>query len=103
PFHLRVWEDQDTAPDPLAALRATMRPWGWFRVILWQAGPDPIAALKGVRDALACGLDEAKEALSDLPREVLVDVEERFAREAVEKLRKAGCDAELALPSKPMG
>jgi ribosomal protein L7/L12 len=100
-LYFRVWESEGSGPDPLAALRASERPWGRYRVILWQVGPDRIAAMKAVREALSCGLAEAKEALADLPREVLIDVDQRFAREAVEKLSNAGCDAEVVAPSPP--
>jgi ribosomal protein L7/L12 len=100
-LYLRVWECPGEGHDPFAALRAQSRPWGRFRVILWQVGPDRIAAMKAVREALACGLTEAKVALADLPSEVLIDVDERFARAAVEGLRAAGCDAELVAPAPP--
>lgn len=68
-------------------------------MILWQVGSDRIAAMKAVRDALACGLAEAKEALAELPREVLVDVSEPFARDAALRLADAGCDAEVVAPA----
>jgi hypothetical protein len=98
-LRLRVWECEP-GPDPFAALRASARPWGQFRVILWQLGPDRIAAMKAVRDALACGLEEAKQALSELPAEVLVDVDETFAQKAAAKLLNAGCDAEVVVPAR---
>lgn len=100
-LHVRVWECPGDSEDPFAALRAQPRPWGRFRVILWQVGSDRIAAMKAVRDALACGLSEAKEALAELPREVLVDVSEQVARDAALRLTEAGCDAEVVAPAPP--
>lgn len=87
------------AGDPFAMLRQRPIPWGRFRVILWQIGPDRVAAMKAARDALGCGLAEAKAALEDLPREILVDVGEEHAKQAADALRRAGCDAEVVLPA----
>jgi ribosomal protein L7/L12 len=97
--HLRVSECPHGQKDPFAALRAREVPWGQFRVILWQLGPDRIAAMKAVREALGAGLAEAKAALEDLPREILVDVGEDHAKAAADALRRAGCDAEVVAPS----
>jgi ribosomal protein L7/L12 len=97
--HVRVWECPHGQKDPFAALRSTEIPWGQYRVILWQIGPDRIAAMKAVREALGAGLADAKTALEDLPREVLVDVAEDHARAAAETLRRAGCDAEVVVPA----
>lgn len=96
---LRVYECPHGAGDPFAMLRERRIPWGRFRVILWQLGPDRIAAMKAVRDAVGCGLAEAKAALEDLPREVLVDVGEKHAKAAAAALAQAGCDAEVVLPA----
>ncbi len=98
-LRVRVWECPSGVPDPFAMLRGRPGSWGRFRVILWQIGPDRITAMKAVRDALGCGLGEAKAALEDLPREVLVDVGEEEARRAAGVLGAAGCDAEVVLPA----
>lgn len=98
-LRLRVWECPHEVPDPFAALRARPLPWGMFRVILWQVGPDRVAAMKAAREALGAGLEEAKAAIENLPREVLVDVSEAYARQAAEVLKGAGCDAEVVAPA----
>ncbi|AUX44677.1 uncharacterized protein SOCE26_061440 [Sorangium cellulosum] len=97
---VRVEECPHGAVDPLVHLRARPIPWGPFRVILWQLGPDRIAAMRAVRESVGCGLAEAKAALEDLPREILVDVSEEHARRAADLLRQAGCDAEAVLPAR---
>lgn len=97
---VRVAECPHGVPDPFATLRGQAVPWGRFRVILWQVGPDRIAAMKAVREALGCGLGEAKTALEDLPREILVDVGEEHARRVAGVLVQAGCDAEVVLPAR---
>jgi ribosomal protein L7/L12 len=96
---LRVYECPHGARDPFAMLRERPIPWGQFRVILWKIGEDRIAAMKAVRDALGCGLADAKAALQDLPREILVDVGEEHAKEAAAAFVRAGCDAEVVLPA----
>jgi ribosomal protein L7/L12 len=98
-LRLRVRECPQGASDPFAMLRGRPGSWGRFRVILWQIGPDRITAMKAARDALGCGLGEAKAALEDLPREILVDVGEEEARRAAGVLGAAGCDVEVVLPA----
>jgi hypothetical protein len=97
-LHLKVWECPGDVPDPFAMLRASLIPVGRARIILWQVG-DRIAAMKALRASLGCGLDEAKEALADLPRELLIDVDVAYAKKAVEELVRSGCDAEVVLPA----
>jgi hypothetical protein len=98
-IRIRIHECPHGLRDPFAALRAPAIPWGRFRVILWQIGADRIAAMKAVREVTRSGLAEAKAALGDLPREVLVDVDEPCARSAADVLAKAGCDVEVAAPA----
>ncbi|WP_437573960.1 ribosomal protein L7/L12 [Sorangium sp. So ce887] len=97
---VRVTECPHGVADPFARLRARPNPWGPFHVILWQIGPDRIAAMKAVRQAVGCDLDEVKAALEGLPREILVDVTEEHARRAADLLRQAGCDAEAVVPAR---
>lgn len=98
-LRVRVHECPNDVGDPFAALRATVIPWGRFRVILWGIGADRIAALKAVREATRSDLAQAKAALEGLPREVLVDVDEAFARSAAEVIARAGCDVEVVAPA----
>jgi hypothetical protein len=96
---VRISESPPGVLDPFAMLRGRPIPWGRYRVILWQVGADRISAMKAVREALGSGLTDAKAALEDLPREILVDVGEEHARSAVEALVRAGCDAEVVVPA----
>jgi hypothetical protein len=98
-LHLRVWECPHEVPDPFAILRARTIPWGRFRVIVWRAGPDPVATLRAVREVLGGDLAEARAALADLPRELVVDVDEEYARRAADVLSREGCDAEVVAPA----
>ena len=47
-----------------------------------------------------CSLGEAKTAVEDLPREILVEVSEEHARRVADVLGRAGCDAEVVLPAR---
>lgn len=96
---LTIRECPNNVADPLAMLRGGTIPAGVSAVILWQVG-DRIAAMKAVREVLACSLEEAKKTLADLPIEMLHHVDVGYARKAVETLVRAGCDAEVAVPSK---
>lgn len=97
---LRVYELQASgAEDPFALLRNKERPRGAWRVVLWSAGTDRIAAMRAVRALLGCGLTEARAALDQLPAEVTVGVNEETARKDAEVLRAAGCEAEAILPT----
>lgn len=97
---LRLAECPHGAEDPLANVRRPMIPAGWSRVILWSPGTDRVATMKALREVMACGLDEARAAIDDLPREVLVDVSEPHAQAAAATLRAAGCDVEVAAPGR---
>jgi ribosomal protein L7/L12 len=54
--------------------------------------------MKAAREALGSELAEAKSAIADLPKEVLVDVEHAYAEKAAAILREAGCDVEVVIP-----
>jgi hypothetical protein len=94
-----IRECPGNVPDPFAILRSSTIPIGLARVILWQIG-DRIAAMKAVREALGCGLDDAKKLLADLPSEIIDKVDIGYAKKAVAILKAAGCDAEVVIPSK---
>lgn len=57
-----------------------------------------MACPKVLREVMETELADAKGALERLPAEVLVDVARRYAEQAVEALRAAGCDAEVVTP-----
>ncbi|MCB9564481.1 MAG: ribosomal protein L7/L12 [Kofleriaceae bacterium] len=97
---LRVRECPGGVADPLALLRASgaAAPRGVWTVILWQVGADRIAVMKAVRQLRGCGLQEARDALAELPLEVVVDVAEAFARDGAAALVAAGADAEAVMP-----
>lgn len=97
---LRLAECPHGADDPLAMVRRPTIPAGWNRLILWSPGPDRVATMKALREVMACGLDEARAALDELPKEVLIDVTARYAESAAATLRAAGCDAEVVAPKR---
>lgn len=97
-LRVRVMECAHGVVDPLAHLRASTRPWGQTRVILWSVGSDRIRAMKALREAIGTELADAKTAIEDLPKEVLVEVDQVYAERAVALLRDAGCDAEAVIP-----
>lgn len=97
---LRLAECPHGAEDPFAVLRRPTIPTGWHRVILWAPGPDRVATMKALREVMACGLGEAQAALGELPKEVLVDVTERYAEGAAATLRAAGCEVEVVAPKR---
>jgi len=96
---LNIRESPNEVADPLAMLRGGAIPGGMAAVILWQIG-NRIAAMKAVREVLGCGLEEAKKALAELPNEMLQHVDVAYAKKAVETLIRAGCDAEVVVPSR---
>ena len=96
---LNVRECPSDVADPFAILRGGAIPGGLAGVILWHIG-DRIAAMKAVREVLGCGLDDAKKAITELPSEVLTKVDIAYAKKAVDTLVRAGCNAEVVVPSK---
>lgn len=95
---LRLTECPHEVEDPFALLRLPKASHGLHRVILWSEGPHRVAAMRALREVMACGLDEARATLEGLPKEVLVDVSEREAERAATVLSGAGCDAEVVAP-----
>jgi ribosomal protein L7/L12 len=97
---LRLTECPHEVEDPFALLRLPTVSSGLHRVILWGPGPNRVAAMRALREVMACGLDEAKAMLDGLPKEVLVDVSERYAEGAATVLSGAGCEAEVVAPKR---
>lgn len=97
---LRVWECPPEVSDPLVHLRTAGPATGPWRVLLWALGGDPVRALKAVREGLQCDLRRVRDAVRELPTELLVDVSEAEGRRVVALLRDAGCDAECVLPAR---
>jgi len=95
---LRLTETPNGVEDPFALLRVATTPAGVHRVILWSLGSSRVAAMRALRSVMHCGLKEAQAMLEDLPRECLLEVNERYAEEAATALRAVGCDAEVVAP-----
>ncbi len=97
-LRVRIQECPHGVVDPLAHLRASTRPWGRSRVILWSIGADRVRAMKALREVMGSELAEAKSAIEGLPKEVLIEADQAYAERATEILRAAGCDAEVVVP-----
>ncbi len=97
-LRISVSEARVAHGDPLALLRAYTTHPGRHQVVLWKAGPDPVATIRALRDVSGCTLAEAHERLASVPIEVVVDVAAREAMAAAETLVKAGCDAQVLGP-----
>jgi len=97
--HLRVLEALAEDGDPLAPLRRWPDPEaGAWQAVLWEPGPNRVAALKALREVTGLGLAEAKERLAEAPCVVVERVGLEVAQGAAEKLRAAGADAEALGP-----
>jgi large subunit ribosomal protein L7/L12 len=67
-----------------------------YTVVLAEAGPKKIEAIKAVREINQnLGLKEAKELVDSAPKEVLADVNKEEAESAQKKLEAAGAKVEL--------
>jgi len=66
-----------------------------FSVVLVDAGPKKIEAIKAVRAITGLGLKEAKELVESAPKEVKADVPTDEAKKIKEDLEKAGAKVEL--------
>jgi ribosomal protein L7/L12 len=99
-IRVRVSECPHGITDPLANLRATTRPAGIARVIVWSIGAERVRAMKALREVMGTELGAAKDVLEQVPVEVLVDVEQAYAERAAKLLRDAGCDAEAVTPQR---
>lgn len=96
---LRVLEALAEGEDPLAPLRRRPDPEaGAWQAVLWEPGPNRVAALKALREVTGLGLAEAKERLAEAPCVVVERVGQEVAQGAAAKLRAAGADAEALGP-----
>ena len=66
-----------------------------FSVVLVDAGPKKIEAIKAVRAITGLGLKEAKELVESAPKEVKAEVPTEEAKKIKEDLEKAGAKVEL--------
>jgi len=66
-----------------------------FDVILTEAGPNKISAIKEVRAITALGLKEAKDLVEAAPKAVKTGISKSEAEEVKKKLEAAGAKAEI--------
>jgi large subunit ribosomal protein L7/L12 len=66
-----------------------------FNVILLEAGPNKIAAIKEVRAITGLGLKEAKDLVEGAPKSVKEGASKQEAEEIKKKLEAAGAKVEL--------
>ena len=66
-----------------------------FTVVLVEAGPNKIAAIKEVRAITSLGLKEAKDLVEAAPKAVKEGVAKQEAEEIKKKLEAAGAKVEL--------
>ena len=66
-----------------------------FNVVLVEAGPNKIAAIKEVRSITQLGLKEAKDLVEGAPKSIKEGVSKQEAEEIKKKLEAAGAKVEL--------
>ena len=66
-----------------------------FNVVLIEAGPNKIAAIKEVRAITQLGLKEAKDLVEGAPKSIKEGVSKQEAEEIKKKLEAAGAKVEL--------
>lgn len=66
-----------------------------FTVMLTDAGPNKIQAIKAVREATGLGLKESKDLVDAAPKAVKENIKKDEAEELMKKLAEAGAKAEL--------
>lgn len=66
-----------------------------FDVVLAEVGPNKMAVIKGVKDALGLGLKEAKEMVDNAPKTLKEAASKENAEEIKAKLEEAGAKIEL--------
>jgi large subunit ribosomal protein L7/L12 len=66
-----------------------------FNVVLLEAGPNKIAAIKEVRAITGLGLKEAKDLVEGAPKSVKEGASKQEAEEIKKKLEAAGAKVEL--------
>jgi large subunit ribosomal protein L7/L12 len=83
-------QSDEAKPDDTQAAGATQT------VILTAVGDNKIAAIKAIREIdQNIGLKEAKDMTESLPAEIAKDLKPEEAKDAAEKLKKAGCSVEF--------
>jgi large subunit ribosomal protein L7/L12 len=83
------------APAAGAAAAAPVEEKTEFTVVLVEAGPNKIAAIKEVRAITSLGLKEAKDLVEGAPKAVKEGVAKQEAEEIKKKLEAAGAKVEL--------
>jgi len=83
------------APAVGAAAAAPAEEKTEFTVVLVEAGPNKIAAIKEVRAITSLGLKEAKDLVEAAPKAVKEGVAKQEAEEIKKKLEAAGAKVEL--------
>jgi large subunit ribosomal protein L7/L12 len=83
------------APAAGAAAAAPAEEKTEFTVVLVEAGPNKIAAIKEVRAITSLGLKEAKDLVEAAPKAVKEGVAKQEAEEIKKKLEAAGAKVEL--------
>jgi large subunit ribosomal protein L7/L12 len=83
------------AAGPAAAAAAPAEEKTEFTVMLVEAGPNKIGAIKEVRAITGLGLKEAKDLVEGAPKAVKEGVNKAEAEEIKKKLEAAGAKAEL--------
>ncbi len=66
-----------------------------FNVMLLEAGPNKVSAIKAVREITGLGLKEAKDLVEAAPKAVKEGLSKADAEAAKKKLEDAGAKAEL--------
>ena len=83
------------APAAAAAAAAPVEEKTEFNVVLVEAGPNKIAAIKEVRAITGLGLKEAKDLVEGAPKSVKDGASKQEAEEIKKKLEAAGAKVEL--------
>ena len=82
------------APAPAAAA-APVEEKTEFNIVLLEAGPNKIAAIKEVRAITGLGLKEAKDLVEGAPKSVKEGASKQEAEDIKKKLEAAGAKVEL--------
>jgi large subunit ribosomal protein L7/L12 len=80
---------------PAGAAAAVVEEKTEFDVILTEAGPNKVAAIKVVREITGLGLAEAKAAVEAAPKAVKEGVSKAEAEAVAKKITDAGAKAEI--------
>ncbi|HZL44904.1 MAG TPA: 50S ribosomal protein L7/L12 [Opitutaceae bacterium] len=83
------------AAAPVAAAAAPVEEKTEFNIVLLEAGPNKIAAIKEVRAITGLGLKEAKDLVEGAPKSVKEGASKQEAEDIKKKLEAAGAKVEL--------